>query len=980
MWTSLTRPDGTRRATGLRSRPFGRIAEAQQSDLPPGVRLLGTIPIAGGPLALIAQDAEGGVWAYPRGLAAVAAGDLKAKPLNLPRVLTGTQLQHAEPALALLVQEAHGLSIRVLREADGPEIARFEFPDVAGPLDAGRIWLGTAPDLGWAAIAYTTQEAGVDSTQIAVNNGQDRIETFQLQGALPVSTERAGAAAASGVHVVTRTPGTPFGYLTTLGPGEDGGWQKTGETVLTKLEADPALWASPDGAYAIFRDGEALARLSARGEFVWVADFDSLPGVCVWSGGGLFAAAGNVIFALAAENGEATPVAQLQSGWVAAAAALPATAYRDDDADFDGLNATQEAELGLDPNNPDTDGDGILDGRDPLPNQASATFEPPDELVLRARGAGRELRAWWMRASNDLPVRWQVAYDAATLPWLRLYPSEGVQSSPFYFGVDPIVARNASNASGVLELSLFDVATDTPAEGSPAHVAVRIDGPTDAARRILWLVSDEQPVDLRSVKDPHRWYRAMDVLGGPPQYFSHQWQHAAYAGSLDHVDMVVIEAAAAARGVLSQKAALDFVAGGGALLFLGGEEDVALMPYLQIWAGALGFELVSTPTARGPFAVDAESPISTSLQALALQSRHAFRSPRFTPVLTPDDDGYRFAAGTLGLGRIVLAADDSWLHADALATEDERGFVQDVFHWLAEAGRDVPDLDGDGLMDAVEDANRNGAFDPGETHFLLADTDGDGLPDGMEDRDRNGRQDPGETDARNPDSDGDSVWDGADAFAAPVFGAPVIQRLDPPQAPAEGMIEAALTGERLPQDARYLLGGHAARILEWSSPSLVRLQVPDAGNDAGGLVDLVIVPNDARPGAVLREGFRYSPRTRVKVELKPLAAADDQPFTLYAVEAFPPSAWRQVVAAVRPGPGDGPELTLHQVEPGYTAQTWSSPGQPYVWTFHNIEPIDEDKPARIAVLRVEAPAADAPEFAIQSTLVLGPGGGRLAAD
>ncbi len=42
------------------------------------------------------------------------------------------------------------------------------------------------------------------------------------------------------------------------------------------------------------------------------------------------------------------------------------------------------------------------------------------------------------------------------------------------------------------------------------------------------------------------------------------------------------------------------------------------------------------------------------------------------------------------------------------------------------------DTDDDGLADGVEDANRNGVVDAGETSPLLADTDGDGLQDGTE--------------------------------------------------------------------------------------------------------------------------------------------------------------------------------------------------------------------------------------------------------
>jgi hypothetical protein len=47
---------------------------------------------------------------------------------------------------------------------------------------------------------------------------------------------------------------------------------------------------------------------------------------------------------------------------------------------------------------------------------------------------------------------------------------------------------------------------------------------------------------------------------------------------------------------------------------------------------------------------------------------------------------------------------------------------------------------------------------------VRADTDGDGLPDGVEDRNRNGRRDRGETDPRTRDSDRDHVGDRRDRW------------------------------------------------------------------------------------------------------------------------------------------------------------------------------------------------------------------------
>ena len=57
---------------------------------------------------------------------------------------------------------------------------------------------------------------------------------------------------------------------------------------------------------------------------------------------------------------------------------------------------------------------------------------------------------------------------------------------------------------------------------------------------------------------------------------------------------------------------------------------------------------------------------------------------------------------------------------------------------LGDAGPDLPDTDGDGIVDKIENAT---CTDP-----LVADTDGDGRDDGDEDTNRNGAIDEGETD------------------------------------------------------------------------------------------------------------------------------------------------------------------------------------------------------------------------------------------
>ncbi len=69
------------------------------------------------------------------------------------------------------------------------------------------------------------------------------------------------------------------------------------------------------------------------------------------------------------------------------------------------------------------------------------------------------------------------------------------------------------------------------------------------------------------------------------------------------------------------------------------------------------------------------------------------------------------------------------------------------------------DTDGDGLADGLEDLNRNGGRDPGETDPNALDSDGDGLRDNEEDANLTGTVSPRETDPRKRDTDGDGLSD-----------------------------------------------------------------------------------------------------------------------------------------------------------------------------------------------------------------------------
>ncbi|PIO05511.1 hypothetical protein COT47_04510, partial [Candidatus Woesearchaeota archaeon CG08_land_8_20_14_0_20_43_7] len=73
------------------------------------------------------------------------------------------------------------------------------------------------------------------------------------------------------------------------------------------------------------------------------------------------------------------------------------------------------------------------------------------------------------------------------------------------------------------------------------------------------------------------------------------------------------------------------------------------------------------------------------------------------------------------------------------------------------------DSDGDGIPDSLEAAGDADA--DGLENYLDYDSDNDGLPDGVEDKNRNGIVDAGESDPYKEDTDGDGIFDGAEIAA-----------------------------------------------------------------------------------------------------------------------------------------------------------------------------------------------------------------------
>ena len=145
---------------------------------------------------------------------------------------------------------------------------------------------------------------------------------------------------------------------------------------------------------------------------------------------------------------------------------------------------------------------------------------------------------------------------------------------------------------------------------------------------------------------------------------------------------------------------------------------------------------------------------------------------------------------------------------DNLEDRDQDGtcLVADLPNPLDPSGPDVrtfvescaflADTDCDGLSDGLEDTNRNGSFEIGELgNPRLPDTDRDGLTDGCptgadplscEDQNNNGIFELGETDPRRADSDGDELSDGCELNFDPSDCQGPICRLDPNSEDTDG--------------------------------------------------------------------------------------------------------------------------------------------------------------------------------------------------
>ena len=684
---------------------------------------------------------------------------------------------------------------------------------------------------------------------------------------------------ARGCWAVTFVQGMDVGYATRVRKNAKGELEKEKEYALPQVSAPPLLAVRPhaedvaialDSAIEIWPDGD---RQTIRGAFD--APLDAL----LWSDEGLFAAEAHRLHLLRTDTAASSTHVPLASGRIAQLALVPQGLLPPDDTDADGLTAGAEQHAGTSPDNPDSDADGIPDGVDPEPKIPSPRLNLPRRIVFHGRAVGKEIRALAAVLSPGLSARWCIEFDAGAMDWIVATPRSGRSPEPCYLAVNPARYQRGAAAHGNVRYVLEGADADRDAYGSPADIAIEIAATPEGPKRVLWL--------------PRAQERRLDdlcgLLAGMPFNYSIEVPQDRFLDDLSPYELIVMDAETAAGGVIARQTLLDFVMEGGALLFLGQHLPEAETHPINHLLSPLEFAIepsaeVSCPR-TGQLIAESDNPNDETSYLAAFWP--GFDITQGCRISAPDacslardarDPGNAlFAARAYGYGRVAALASAEPLAALNGPVPGARRFAMELVAWLALAGVEIEDMDGDGLPDSIEDVNDNGAWDPGETNYLHADTDEDGIPDGMEDQNRNGILDDGETDPRNLDSDSDGIPDGADVSACPLIGAPYVISIEgafgPAEGPAEGGATVYIYGRNFTQDCTVWFGLRRAAARIQGSEYAIAV-APACLDKAGGVAPVRVLPAGVSPGALPGENnpassFRYTPLSEARITIEP---------------------------------------------------------------------------------------------------------------
>jgi hypothetical protein len=585
------------------------------------------------------------------------------------------------------------------------------------------------------------------------------------------------------------------------------------------------------------------------------------------------------------------------------------------DPDADGVSSQDETRMGTSPINPDTDGDGIPDGSDPEPAMPSPRLMVPHRVVFHGKAVGQEIKGFRIKSPCAKNSTWQIDYDRASMPWLKIHPVMGVVPRVVYMGVDPGRYLPGKAERGFLTVRMTGARSDVPAAGSPARIEVCIlPEQSSELRKILW-IGGENAISgaLPEASDMSRFQSLAAILAGPPHYFAHAKATMLTEEALDPYTVVVLDARGAARGAVTRQALLEYVARGGALLFLGAVLSGGENRELTEWLNPLGIRVDLATPIEGTFPAGRAEGLCRHWDNVSIRNGCVIQPEDPLIVLIPGGDSTAiFLTRSYGRGRMAALASATPLENASMRKQSSRLLAEDLFGWLAQAGcgPQEQDMDGDGLPDYIEDRIANGEVDIAETDYLDPDTDGDGVTDGAEDANLNGRVDEGETSPLNPDSNNNGILDGADEAPLPPAGAPIVEQLYPVSGPAEGGSLVGISGRHFSPDTTVWFGNRQAPRATVLRGAYVVVETPPCETPAGGNVSLRVGSASTHLEGVWPAGFRYGPRTRVLlfVHAAPATRRADSSYEgriSLRIESPPEVLINQVVLLLKADPHDG---------------------------------------------------------------------------
>lgn len=412
---------------------------------------------------------------------------------------------------------------------------------------------------------------------------------------------------------------------------------------------------------------------------------------------------------------------------------------------------------------------------------------------------------------------------------------------------------------------------------------------------VLWL---RDPADLNnSITDrdhPNRFSRLIEHLSEYPNLFLHEELAEPRNIDLSPFIAIVLTSATAEFGIFTRQEMLDYVAGGGTIVYLAGNPPADASKEAGRWLDAVGIRRATMEPVNGDFVSEISSGFSRHAKQLSIRNGSQLYSNNIDSILVSgneEPESAIVAQRSYGLGRIMVFASSTPFENDALQTPHGLRFAESVFDWVRNQGSGVEDFDQDGIPDRIEDPNGNQLQDSGETHYARADSDGDGILDGLEDINQNGFVDDIETHPLLSDTDGDGIPDAADANPLPPAGTPYIASVTPDYMPAEGSRPVIITGRNFSPASEIWFGNRKSPNIRVLNRTQVEAMVPPLAPDSPTSTALEIRNADFTVSSSLEQGFRYTRRSSTSLVARSVKTIREQ-YGIYSLQTkiiLPPS-------------------------------------------------------------------------------------------